>query len=93
MLFECVRKKIIGKPCEGEPHARFEVAGDGNDDTAPLLDPTLVCPSSGKDIANGKGVVSNCESEGSRTANFRSDEQKSHQATVKDKTAIQVKVQ
>lgn len=23
-------KKIIGKPCEGEPHARFEVAGDGN---------------------------------------------------------------
>lgn len=28
--FECCRKKIIGKPCEGEPHARFEVAGDGN---------------------------------------------------------------
>ena len=21
---------FIGKPCEGEPHARFEVAGDGN---------------------------------------------------------------
>ena len=28
--FECCGKKIIGKPCEGEPHARFEVAGDGN---------------------------------------------------------------
>jgi len=42
MLFECARKKIIGKPCEGEPHARFEVAGDGNGNTAPLLDPTQV---------------------------------------------------
>jgi len=21
---------FVGKPCEGEPHARFEVAGDGN---------------------------------------------------------------
>ena len=29
-FLECARKKIIGKPCEGEPHARFEVAGDGN---------------------------------------------------------------
>ena len=28
--FECCGKKVIGKPCEGEPHARFEVAGDGN---------------------------------------------------------------
>lgn len=28
--FECCRKKIIGKPCEGELHARFEVAGDGD---------------------------------------------------------------
>ena len=28
--FECCGKKIIGKPCEGEPHARFEVAGDGD---------------------------------------------------------------
>ena len=41
---------------------------------------SLVCPSSGKDIANGKGVVSDCESEGSRMANLWSDEQKSHQA-------------
>lgn len=40
MFFECYRKKIIGKPCEGEPHARFEVAGDGNGNTAPSLDPT-----------------------------------------------------
>jgi len=40
MLFECVRKKIIGKPCEGEPHARFEVADNGTGNTAPLFDPT-----------------------------------------------------
>ena len=38
--FECCRKKIIGKPCEGEPHARFEVAGDGIVNNAPSLDPT-----------------------------------------------------
>ena len=48
MFFECIRKKIIGKPCEGEPHARFEVAGDGNDDTAPLLDPTPIHPAVGR---------------------------------------------
>ena len=24
LLFECVRKKVIGKPCEGELHARFD---------------------------------------------------------------------
>jgi len=24
ILFECVRKKVIGKPCEGKPHARFD---------------------------------------------------------------------
>ena len=54
---------------------------------------SLVCPSSGKDIANGKGVASDCESEGSRMANLWSDEQKSHQAIVKDKAAIQVEVQ
>ena len=40
--FECYRKKIIGKPCEGEPHARFEVAGDGDGKNAPSLDPTRV---------------------------------------------------
>ena len=39
--FECCRKKIIGKPCEGEPHARFEVAGDGIVNNAPSLDPTI----------------------------------------------------
>ena len=38
--FECCRKKIIGKPCEGEPHARFDVAGDGIVNNAPSLDPT-----------------------------------------------------
>ena len=48
---------------------------------------SLVCPSSGKDIANGKGVVGDYESEGSRMANLWFDEQKSHQATVKDKAA------
>jgi len=21
---ECTRQKVIGKPCEGEPHARFD---------------------------------------------------------------------
>ena len=35
-------------------------------------------PGSGKDIANGKGVVGDCESEGSRMANLWSDVQKSH---------------
>ncbi len=37
-------KWIIGKPCAGKPHARFEVAGDGNqegvDSQAPFLAPT-----------------------------------------------------
>ena len=54
---------------------------------------SLVCPSSGKDIANDKGVVGDGESEGSRMANLWSDEQKSHQATVKDKIATQIEVQ
>lgn len=33
---------VVGKPYEGEPHVRFEVAGagDGSLDTAPALDPT-----------------------------------------------------
>ena len=26
----CHGKKVVGKPCEGKPHARFEVAGGGN---------------------------------------------------------------
>ena len=42
---------------------------------------------SGKDIANDKGVHREVESEGSRMVNLWSDEQKSHQATVKDKIA------
>ena len=62
--FECCRKKIIGKPCEGEPHARFDVAGDGIVNNAPSLDPTLIRPSSGKDIAKTKGVHREVESEG-----------------------------
>ena len=41
-------KKTIGKPCEGEPHARFEVAGDGNEKIAPSLDPTLTRPAVGR---------------------------------------------
>ena len=24
LLFECVGKKLVGKPCEGELHARFD---------------------------------------------------------------------
>lgn len=47
----------------------------------------------GKNIANGKGVVSDCESEGSWMANLWSDEQKLHKAIAKDKTAQQNKVQ
>ena len=35
-------------------------------------------PGSGKDIVNGKGVVGDDKSEGSRMANLWSDEQKSH---------------
>ena len=57
IAFECNEKKTIGKPCEGEPHARFEVAGNGNGNTAPLFDPTLIRPSSGKDTAKTKGVL------------------------------------
>ncbi len=39
-------------------------------------------PSSGKDIANGKGVVGDYESEGNRMANLWSDAQKSYQADI-----------
>jgi len=39
---------VVGKPYEGKPHVRFEVAGvgDGSSDTAPTPDPTysLLCP-------------------------------------------------
>ena len=54
---------------------------------------SLIRPSSGKDTANDKGVHREVESEGSRMANLWSDEQKSHQATVKDKVARQTEVQ
>lgn len=50
-------------------------------------------PGSGKDIANGKGVVGDCESEGSRMANLWSDAQKSYQATIGGKAASQVEAQ
>ncbi len=50
-------------------------------------------PSSGKDIAEDKGVHREVESEGSRMANLWSDVQKSHQATGKDKVAKQIEVQ
>jgi len=43
-----LRKKYIGKPSAGKPHAGFEEAGDGNglncgnrDITASSLDPTI----------------------------------------------------
>ena len=39
---------------------------------------SLTHPSSGKRIVNGKGVLGDKESEGSRMANLWSDEQKSH---------------
>ena len=50
--FECCGKKIIGKPCEGEPHARFEVAGDGNGSYRAIAWPYLSVPVSGKRIVN-----------------------------------------
>jgi hypothetical protein len=39
LFFECVRKKVIGKPCEGEPHARFD---EGAVDKSTAL--LYVCP-------------------------------------------------
>lgn len=48
VVFECSKMKTIGKPCEGELHARFKVAGDGNVDNAPPLDPTLDRPAVGR---------------------------------------------
>ena len=50
-------------------------------------------PGSGKDIAEGKGVHREVESEGSRMANLWSDVQKSHQAMHEGKAAIQVEAQ
>ena len=50
-------------------------------------------PGSGKDIAEGKGVHREVESEGSRMANLWSDVQKSHQAMYEGKAATQVKAQ
>jgi len=31
----CRRVKVVGKPYEGEPHVRFDVAGGGNQDVGP----------------------------------------------------------
>jgi hypothetical protein len=39
MLFESVRKKVIGKPCEGKLHARFDEGVVGE---SPLLYSALV---------------------------------------------------
>ena len=50
-------------------------------------------PGSGKDIANGKGVVGDYESEGSRMANLWSDAQKSYQAIIGGMAAYQVEAQ
>ena len=38
LLFESVRKKVIGKPCEGELHARFDEGAVGE---SPLLYSTV----------------------------------------------------
>ena len=35
--FESHKKKVVGKPYEGKPHVRFEVAGDGDQDTVGLV--------------------------------------------------------
>jgi len=39
--FECRRKKVIGKPCEGELHARFDEEGlvKSKEETSPLFYP------------------------------------------------------
>ncbi len=34
---ERVRKKVVGKPYEGDPHVRFEGAGNGDQDTVELV--------------------------------------------------------
>jgi hypothetical protein len=36
-VLERRRPKVVGKPYAGEPHVRFEVAGDGNQDTVGLV--------------------------------------------------------
>ena len=35
---ECDRKKVVGEPYEGKPHVRFEVSGDGNQDTVWVIE-------------------------------------------------------
>jgi len=55
---------------------------------------SLTRPSSGKRIANDKGLLGDEESEGSRMANLWSDEQKSHKRhTFVGKIATQIKAQ
>ena len=34
---ESPKKKVVGEPYEGNPHVRFEVAGDGNQDMVVVL--------------------------------------------------------
>ena len=34
---ECREEKVVGKPYEGKPHVRIDVAGDGDQDKAELL--------------------------------------------------------
>ncbi len=34
---ESHKKKVVGKPYEGKPHVRFEVAGDENQDMVRLV--------------------------------------------------------
>ena len=54
---------VVGKPDEGEPPVRFEVAGagDGSLDTAPALDPTFAWWDARKSDfpqqRNGEGAV------------------------------------
>jgi hypothetical protein len=42
LLVECARKKVIGKPYEGEPHVRFDegVLGKSKEETSALLYPS-----------------------------------------------------
>jgi hypothetical protein len=34
---ESTGEKVVGELCEGKPHVRFEVAGDGNRDMVEVL--------------------------------------------------------
>ena len=50
---EYSKKKVVGEPCEGKPHARFDVAGDENQNKAWRL-PLLIFQASSLDPTSGR---------------------------------------